>query len=201
MTADDQGRLSMNGVEVTDPGNGTFCCVGTDGRYMLIARGIQAGDARGHLGCPPDRAVLVPAVAWTEAFRKMPKLLDTPSWSAKKPTVEVSLEGQKVRLSGRERSFTCDEIDGRFPNWRQVLPKRPPAFTIYANPDYLAELLKTVSGMLGGETKRVTLAFWSDNEPLAFVARDRESGLCLDGILMPLTPSPSEERKEKEKKA
>src|SRR5262249_43865603 len=143
VAADDQGRWSMNGVEVTDPGNGTFCCVGTDGRYLLVVRGIQAGDERGHLGCPPDRAVLVPAVAWTEAFRKMPKLLDKTTYSRKPPTVEVALEGKKVRLSGYERSFTCDEIDGRFPDWRNVLPKKPPTFSIAVDPEKLAELLKT----------------------------------------------------------
>jgi hypothetical protein len=200
VAADDQGRWSMNGVQVTDPGDGTFCCVGTDGRYLLVVRGIQVGDERGHLGCPPDRSVNVPAVAWTEAFRKMPKLLDPSSWSKKPPMVQVALEGQKVRLSGHERSFTCDEIDGRFPDWKQVLPKKPPSFSIAVDPEKLAELLKTVQGMIG-ESKKVTLAFWKDNEPMAVVARNPDNGLCLDGILMPLTPSPSEMAKEKEKKA
>jgi hypothetical protein len=200
VAADDQGRWSMNGVEVTDPGDGTFCCVGTDGRYLLVVRGIQAGDGKGHLGCPPDRAVLVPAVAWTEAFRKMPKLLDQPHWSKKPATVEVALEGQKVRLSGHERNFTCDQVDGRFPDWRQVLPKKPPAFSIYVDPERLADLLKTVQGMIG-ESHKVTLAFWKDSEPLAIVAREPETGLCLDGIIMPLTPSPSEVAKDKAKRA
>ena len=127
--ADDQGRYSMNGVQVRDPGDGTFCCVSTNGRYLLIARGITPGDGRGHLGCPPDRSIVVPTVAWNEAFRKVPQLLDQPRGSNKPKTVEVALEGTNVRLSSQERSFTCDQIDGRFPDWTQVLPKRGPAFT------------------------------------------------------------------------
>jgi hypothetical protein len=199
VTADDQARYSMNGVQVTDPGDGTFCCVGTDGRYLLVVRGIQAGD-RGHMGCPPDRSLLIPAAAWTEAFRKVPALLDQPRWSNKPKTVEVSLEGRKVRLSGHERSLTTDELDGRFPDWRQALPKKPPAFSIAVDPEKLADLLKTVQGMIG-ESHKVVLAFWKDNEPLAVVARNQETGLCLDGILMPLTPSPSEMAKEKAERA
>jgi Zn finger protein HypA/HybF involved in hydrogenase expression len=202
ITADDQGRYSMNGVQVRDPGDGTFSCVGTDGRYLLIARGISPGDDRGHLGCPPDADVIVPSAAWNEAFRKPPQLLDQPRWSKQPKTIQVSKEGRKIRLSGHERSLTTDEMDGaRFPDWRQILPKRGPAFTIYVNPDYLAELLKTVKSMLGDEDQKVLLAFWSDTEPLAVVAKDRLTGLCLDGLLMPLTPSPSQEAKDKAERA
>src|SRR6516164_4096439 len=198
--ADDQGRYSMNGVQVRDPGDGTFCCVSTNGRYLLIARGVSPGDERGHLGCPPDRSIVVPTVAWNEAFRKVPQLLDQPRGSNKPKTVEVALEGTKVRLSSQERSFTCDQIDGRFPDWTQVLPKRGPAFTIYVNPDLLFDILTAVKQMIG-EQDKVTLAFWSDTEPLAVVAKSAESGLCIDGLVMPLTPSPSQIQKEKEERA
>jgi DNA polymerase III sliding clamp (beta) subunit (PCNA family) len=198
--ADDQGRYSMNGVQVRDPGDGTFCCVSTNGRYLLIARGISLGDERGHLGCPPDRPIVVPTVAWNEAFRKVPQLLDQPRGSNKPKTVKVALEGTKVRLSSNERSFTCDQIDGRFPDWTQVLPKRGPAFTIYVNPDLLVDILTAVKQMIG-EQKKVTLAFWTDAEPMAVVAKSAETGLCIDGLVMPLTPSPSQIQKEKDERA
>src|SRR5262249_27440581 len=101
---------AMDGVAVSDPGDGTVCCVGTDGRYMLVVRGLQVGDERGHLGCPRDREVLVPAAAWTEAFRKLPKLLEPPKYSkaAQDQRVEVALVdgGKKVQLSGHERNLT-----------------------------------------------------------------------------------------------
>jgi DNA polymerase III sliding clamp (beta) subunit (PCNA family) len=198
--ADDQGRYSMNGVQVRDPGDGTFCCGSTNGRYLLIARGISPGDGRGHLGCPPDRSIVVPTVAWNEAFRKVPQLLDQPRGSNKPKTVEVALEGAKVRLSSHERSFTCDQIDGRFPDWTQVLPKRGPAFTIYVNADLLVDILTAVKQMID-ESDKVTLAFWSDTEPLAVVAKSAETGLCIDGLVMPLTPSPSQIQKEKDERA
>jgi DNA polymerase III sliding clamp (beta) subunit (PCNA family) len=198
--ADDQGRYSMNGVQVRDPGDGTFCCVSTNGRYLLIARGISPGDGRGHLGCPPDRPIVVPTVAWNEAFRKVPQLLDQPRGSNKPKTVELALEGTKVRLSSNERSFTCDQIDGRFPDWTRILPKRGPAFTIYVNPDLLVDILTAVKQMIG-EYDKVTLAFWTDAEPLAVVAKSAETGLCIDGLVMPLTPSPSQIQKEKDERA
>jgi DNA polymerase III sliding clamp (beta) subunit (PCNA family) len=154
----------------------------------------------GHLGCPPDRSIVVPTVAWNEAFRKVPQLLDQPRGSNKPKTVEVALEGTKVRLSFHERNFTCDQIDGRFPDWTQVLPKCGPAFTIYVNPDLLVDILTAVKQMIG-ESDKVTLAFWSDTEPLAVVAKSAESGLCIDGLVMPLTPSPSQIQKEKDERA
>src|SRR5690348_16203748 len=71
--ADGDGRYSINGVQVTDRGRGQFCCVSTDGRNLLIARGLAPDGVRGRLqDCAPDYepTVIVPAAAWTEAFRK-----------------------------------------------------------------------------------------------------------------------------------
>src|SRR5262249_59758881 len=119
--ADEQGRYSMNGCQVPDPGDGTFCCVSTNGRYLLIARGISPGDGRGHLGCPPDRSIVVPTVAWNEAFRKVPQLLDQPRGSNKRKTVDVALEGTTVPLSRLGRCCTCAQMRRRFPHCAQTL--------------------------------------------------------------------------------
>ena len=157
--ADDQGRYSMNGVQVSDPGGGTFRCAVTDGRNLLVARGICP--ARGHLNCPPDAHVIVPTGAWNEAFRKTPKLVtQNGRWSSPKPPEAVSFEfagdprQAKVRVATGERSFNCDPIDGRFPDWTKIIPKEPPLFAIHVNPAFLANLLTTISNILGDETRR-----------------------------------------------
>jgi hypothetical protein len=194
--ADDQGRYSMNGVQVSDPGDGTFRCAVTDGRRLLVARGICP--ERGHLNCPPDAHVVVPTGAWNEAFRKIPKLVpQNGRWSSPKPPDAVSFEftggpqmhQAKVRVATGERSFNCDPIDGRFPDWNQVIPKGPPAFAIRVNPELLANLLTAMSQMLGEDCQTVTLCFWKPETPLGVVAKDSATGLCLDGLLMPLTDS------------
>ena len=63
-------------------------------------------------------------------------------------------------------------------------------FTIAVNPEYLANLLTAIAAMLGDDTRRVTLAFWTPDAPMAVVAKDATTGLCLDGMLMPLTTDP-----------
>jgi hypothetical protein len=204
--ADDQGRYSMNGVQVSDPGDGTFRCAVTDGRHLLVAQGICP--ERGHLNCPPDVGVIVPAPAWNEAFRKPPKLVaQNGRWSSPKEPETVSFEftggpqmhSAKIRVATRDRSFSCDPIDGRFPDWTQIIPKTAPAFTIKVNPTYLANLLTAVSHMLGDESQGVTLAFWKPDVPMAVVAKDAATGLCLDGLLMPLTDSTPVRRYEPQK--
>jgi DNA polymerase III sliding clamp (beta) subunit (PCNA family) len=188
--ATDTGRYSMAGVQVSDPGDGTFRCVVTDGRSLLIARGICP--ERGHLNCPPDVGVIVPSAAWHELFRKTPKLIAPGrSWQTSSPPLPVTIEsaGEKVRLETGERGFVSDRIDGHFPDWTQIIPKTPPAFTIVVNPELLANLLTAISHILGDETQRVTLCFWKPDAPMAVVAKDAAIGLCLDGLLMPLTDS------------
>src|SRR5262249_12463685 len=93
----------------------------------------------------------------------------------------------KIRVATRDRSFHCDPIDGRFPDWTTIIPKAAPTFTIKVNPTYLANLLTAVSHMLGDENQNVTLCFWKPDVPMAVVAKDAATGLCLDGLLMPLT--------------
>ena len=68
--ADDAGRYAMNGVQVADPGDGTFRCAVTDGRRLLVARGVcpKRGEL-GDLGGPPDASVIVPPPDWNELIR------------------------------------------------------------------------------------------------------------------------------------
>ena len=77
--------------------------------------------------------------------------------------------------------------DGHFPDVNAVLPKGPPAFAIAVNVELLAELLSVIGKILSAETRKVTLAFWKPDVPMAVVAKDQATGVCLDGLLMPLT--------------
>src|SRR5205814_5284225 len=94
--ADDQGRYTMNGVQVGDPGDGTFRCAVTDGRRLLVARGVCP--ERGHLGCPPDASVIVPSADWNELFRKVPKLFNGYPGRGNPTPVAVVLDGARLRL-------------------------------------------------------------------------------------------------------
>jgi DNA polymerase III sliding clamp (beta) subunit (PCNA family) len=191
--ADDQGRYSMNGVEIREQGNNTFCCTVTDGRQLVIARGPCP--KRGMLSGMSDARVVVPSDAWQELFRKAPKGLTV--WRPGLPalaepvSIELLLNGKLRFTASAGRTFECDAVDGRFPDWSQIVPKTRPRFSIKVNPDFLIEVLRTVSRMLGDDNRQVTLCFWSDSAPMAVVAKDRDRGICLDALLMPLFRDPT----------
>jgi DNA polymerase III sliding clamp (beta) subunit (PCNA family) len=194
--ADDIGRYSMNGIEIREQGNNTFCCTVTDGQQLVIARGPCP--ARGRLNGMSGACVVVPSAAWQEAFRKEPKGLSV--WRPRTQrneqdhvAIERLLNGKLRFIASANRTFECDAVEGRFPDWTQVLPKSKPRFSIDVSVDLFIELLRTVGRMLSDDNRRVTLCFWSDSTPMAVVAKDT-NGICLDSLLMPLTrdePRPS----------
>jgi hypothetical protein len=191
--ASDNGRYSMCGVQVADPGDGTSRCAVTDGRKLLVARGLCPQE--GELGCPSDAAVVVPSAEWNELFRKVPKLFNGYPHGSSVPVGVDVLPGFKLRLLRPDRQQFCDPVDGRFPDWRTILPKGAPVFAIKVNPEYLIDVLATVRAMLAEDNQAVTLCFWKPSAPMAVVAKDGTSGVCLDGLLMPLVPDPAPAQK------
>src|SRR5262245_11646395 len=65
----DNGRYSMAGVRVYDPGDGTFRCDVTDGRYLLIARGVCPLDD----DTPGNFPAIIPAGPWKDIFDEKAK--------------------------------------------------------------------------------------------------------------------------------
>jgi hypothetical protein len=187
--ADDDGRYSMKGVEIREQGNNTYCCTVTDGRQLLIARGVCPQPGR--LNGMSDARIVVPTQAWLELFRKAPRGLGIwrPSNAPPEPvSIELKTDGRLLLTCQGRRWFESHAAEGRFPDWTQVLPKRKPLFSVCVNPELLADLLTNVARMLDEHNKSVTIAFWSPEEPIAVVAKDKQNRLCLDAMLMPLTP-------------
>jgi DNA polymerase III sliding clamp (beta) subunit (PCNA family) len=186
--ANDAGRYSMNGVEIREQGNNTFCCTVTDGRQLIVARG--ACPQPGMLSGMSDACVTVPAEAWMELFRKAPRNLGIfrPKDKGPEPVSIELLASDRLLLTCQGRRwFESHCLDGRFPDWTTVIPKEKPRFTVRVNPEMLAGLLTNVSRMLDAESQSVTIAFWTPDRPIAVVAKDRVTGLCIDSLLMPIT--------------
>ena len=178
--ASDVGRYAMCGVELTDPGDGTFRCAVSDGRQLLVVRGPCP--ARGRLNGEAGAPVIVPIEAWQELFRKPSK-----DYRGNIEPVCVEFDGARLHLATRDRFSTSAPVDGRFPDWTSIIPKTAPAFSINVNPEFLANLLTVIAKILSQDNRKVTLAFWKPDHPMAVVAKDEATGMCLDGLLMPLT--------------
>jgi hypothetical protein len=189
----DNGRYSMAGVRVHDPGNGTFRCEVTDGRVLLIARGQCPQDDE----TPGNFPAVIPAALWRDIYAEkvinrrtgipLPVRVQAGLAATTSDEGPCSLEVGDVVRRGRT-------VSGRYPDVNQVLPKGKPVFTIKVNPEYLADLLSVLSRMLAEDNQGVTLAFWKPDVPMAIVAKDSKSGVCFDALLMPLTEPPAPAR-------
>jgi hypothetical protein len=178
-----EGRYTMAGVRVRDPGDGTFRCDVTDGRLALLARG--GCPRRGGLG---RKAATIPAAPWARIFAEKAK-----DHRGEPEPVSVRVAGSEndasapFELATASLSLRGTLGDGHFPDVDAVLPQGPPVFAIRVNVELLAGLLGVVGKLLGAGTRKVTLAFWKPDVPMAVVAKDEATGVCLDGLLMPLT--------------
>jgi hypothetical protein len=195
--AGEESRYSLAGVQLTDPGGGQYRATVTDGRRLIHVQGYcpeTKNEPAGELGCPPDVPVYVPSDAWNTIFRFAPKLLgyQRSQYGEKTAPVRVArLSDGRVLLSSKDRTLTTDQLDGKFPDWRTVMPKGQPVAVVSVQPKLLAETLTALAGMLGDEFQRVTLCFFGPNTPIGLVAKN--SVACIDALLMPLDePEPKQ---------
>jgi hypothetical protein len=190
--AGEETRYSLAGVQLTDPGGGQYRATVTDGRRLIHVQGYcpeTKDQPAGELGCPPDVPVYVPSDAWNTIFRFAPKLhgWERNQYGEKTAPVRVArLSDGRVLLSSHDRTLTTDQLDGKFPDWRQIMPKGNPVAVVSVQPKLLAETLTALAGMLGEEFQHVTLCFFKPGEPIGLVAKN--SVACIDALLMPLTP-------------
>jgi hypothetical protein len=190
--AGEESRYSLAGVQLTDPGGGQYRATVTDGRRLIHVQGYcpeTKDQPAGELGCPPDVPVYVPSDAWNTIFRFAPKLLgyQRSQYGEKTAPVRVArLSDGRVLLSSKDRTLTTDQLDGKFPDWHQVMPKGNPVAVVSVQPKLLAETLTALAAMLGDEFQKVTLCFFKPGQPIGLVAKN--SVACIDALLMPLTP-------------
>jgi hypothetical protein len=198
LCSSDNGRYSMSGVRVVDPNDGTFRCEVTDGRSLLIARGVCPLDD----DAPGNFPATIPAGLWKDIFDEKVKdrrgdlapvrIQVEPSRIETAPCILQVGVGIQLSLKDNAQAVTRKgtTIGGRFPDVSTILPKGKPAFVIRVNPHYLATLLEVLNRLLADEPA-VSLAFWRPDQPMAIVAKDRTAGICYDALLMPLTlPEP-----------
>jgi hypothetical protein len=187
LAASGDGRYSMAGVRVVDPGDGTFRCEVTDGRALLICRGLCPQDDE----TPGNFPAVIPSGLWRDIFDEKVRLKLYRPGSGQDGLAPVRIQVPPgTRTCSLQAGDTVarkgEVIEGRFPDVAQVLPKGKPHFVIRVNPHYLATILDVLNKLLADEPA-VSLAFWKPTEPMAIVAKNRTNGICYDCLLMPLT--------------
>jgi hypothetical protein len=83
-------------------------------------------------------------------------------------------------------------VSCRFPNLNQVVPKKRPLFTFRVDPKTLAETLLAMADLLPDEDRAVQFFYYGDGQPVGFCARNAQTGMMIDALVVPLTiPKPA----------
>jgi hypothetical protein len=71
-------------------------------------------------------------------------------------------------------------------------PKKRPLFTFRVDPKILAETLLAMADLLPDEDRAVQFFYFGDGLPVGFCARNAQTGMMIDALVVPLTiPKPA----------
>lgn len=152
----DEIRYYLKGVFI-EPRLGTVTMVATDGRIMSAVQTKTSDE-------PIANNIIVPASLINKV--KLKKASDM---------AEMTFEGRRVSIEYMGESYSADVVNGSFPNWRAVLPKKGEASGKPARFDFalMGRIAKAMTLLHVGGTipnvvyngKEVTLVDWIGNEP------------------------------------
>lgn len=202
--AGESTRYALGAVHLERDAQGSPVAVATDGRRLLVVSwqepsGEDYPDAVGNVAQVDGFSALVPADAWKEAGKALPKKTYRPILSY------VLLDESQVNplLLGTTdlhsvRRFSPPAVEGRFPKWQEVIAplillpklttgKGKPGYAVKVVVDakMLAELLNVLAKMLDDDSRGVTLYLPVNGDaPLQIQATG--STVQALGVLMPL---------------
>lgn len=138
-------RYYLNGMSVETEGH-DIRSVATDGHRLAICKITNENLSL------PSRQVIVPRKGILEIIRLLDPVDDE---------VQIYLGSNHIRIVDREFSFTSKLVDGRFPDYRRVLPRNGDKI-LETNKDQLKQVLSRASILSNEKFKGVRLNFSSD---------------------------------------
>lgn len=135
-------RYYLNGMSIETEGH-EIRSVATDGHRLAICK---ISDAALNL---PARQVIVPRKGILEIIRLLNPVDED---------IQVYLGSNHIRIIDREFSFTSKLVDGRFPDYRRVLPRNGDK-VLQADKDQLRQVLSRASILSNEKFKGVRLNF------------------------------------------
>jgi DNA polymerase III sliding clamp (beta) subunit (PCNA family) len=108
--SEDETRRILNGAFIDVNKKGCHCVVGTDGRHLYSSNSFSL---------PMKESVIVPS----HRFLEFKDFNSDGEWRLKTGKSEEDKNIQHLQLSSRRWRFITRQIEGNYPNWRQVVPK------------------------------------------------------------------------------
>ena len=175
--ASESTRYAINGVQI-EPHNGRALAIATDGRKLCMGL-VGTADADAH-----KTLLAVDDVVSAGRLAKG-RLLSTVRLTNGTPgriTAQGATGAVDPMPAGPET--VCDEIEGNFPNYRDVCESELPTFRIAFNPALLLDALKAFVEALGEENRAVALHFTDSSKPMHLIGGSTENPLY--ALLMPV---------------
>ncbi len=159
---DDPLRPTLSGLSLRFSADGIEVC-GTDAKEVVVA--TVAGSF-------PDGQVIVP--------KKLCGLLKT-IFAAGIDSVDMRTDGQRMEVSVDGFTICGDLIQGKFPDYRSVLPKEEGASTLVAETAALRSALRTVAAVVKGTHVKFDISSEGvkiEAQDIAFNSSARQSLPC-----------------------
>jgi hypothetical protein len=193
---------ATSGVKITVDDKSQFTAVATDGRRLIRVIGTcddPAPAPPNHNGYPSIAATesapngelgaVINAKDWQKAFSEAEKL----TRKTHKPILRnvCAIFGKDVSTLAatdleRVSFHQPRNVDGRFPDFNFVFPKKAPTYSIDVDPYLLAEVLETVAKLgTSDDGKRVTLNFQQPDQPFT-ITTHRATPLDVTAVIVPL---------------
>jgi hypothetical protein len=172
--------------------SGLFRAEATDGHRAIIVQGLASTEEPpwpGFKELPDDtcEAIILP-----KDLERGCKVGDA-SLQSRFNVVGIATRDSEVSLGLGTDVVTARTVEGRFPNISQVIPKKRPLFTFRVDPKTLAETLLAIADLLPEEARGVQCFYYGEELPLGFCARNSDSGLMIDALVVPLVaPKPED---------
>ncbi len=152
---EDSTRYALGGCAF-EFSEGALHCIATDGR--CLAHAFENATGTGLIAPPTatvggDERPLAPAVP-SRALKAMAGILDTTEYPAL--TLGFTREG-KFQLRARGLLFVARLLEGRFPNWREVIPKPSKTALRVMNPKWFLQVLKETTRYTTRENRATEL--------------------------------------------
>ena len=178
---------------------GLYRAEATDGHRAIVVQGLAPAEEPpwpGFKELPDDacEAIILP-----KDLERACKVGDN-YLQSRFGTVGIATMGSSVCLGLGADLVTASTVEGRFPRMDQVIPKKRPLFTFRVDPKILAETLLAMADLLPDEDRAVQFFYYGDGLPLGFCARNAQTGMMIDALVVPI-PKPVAKDKATQDKA
>lgn len=181
-------RFTNSGVHLSQHGR-DYVAVATDGRTLAMVEGVpESVDDYPEIAAlvsAPNTAheAIIPAKDWTAAFKSVPK--------RGKPVLQNAavVMGENVTTWATTDLDTQSvqqprNLEGRFPDYRRVIPTKNRVASVKVNADNMARILLTAAEYADMGTG-VTIELYADGAPIKITSQNTTQRFT--GLVVPLT--------------